>query len=42
MNLKKDGDMHWNSHYGAVVSLICIFSSVIDAIEGIVKDDFIF
>ncbi|XP_050289817.1 uncharacterized protein LOC126727964 [Quercus robur] len=38
MNLKRPGDTHWNSHYGALVNLIHMFSFVIDAIETIIED----
>jgi len=30
--------IHWSSHYGALVSLIHMFSYVIDLIGGIVED----
>ena len=38
MNLKRHGDTRWSSHYGAIVSLITMFSSVIDTVEDIVED----
>jgi hypothetical protein len=38
MNLKRPGEMHWSSHYGAAISLITIFSFVIDTVEDIVED----
>jgi hypothetical protein len=38
MNLKRPGETHWSSHYGAAISRITIFSSVIDTVEGIVED----
>jgi hypothetical protein len=38
MNLKRPGDMRWSSHYGALVSLILVFSSIINAVEDIVED----
>jgi hypothetical protein len=38
MNLKKHGDTRWNFHYGAIVSLITMFSSVINTVEDIVED----
>jgi hypothetical protein len=33
MNIKRPGDTRWSSHYGAIVSLITMFSSVIDTVE---------
>ena len=39
MSLKRPGDTHWSSHYGALVNLIHMFSSVIDVIETIIEDD---
>jgi hypothetical protein len=38
MNLKKPGEKHWSCHYGAAISLITMFSSIIDTIEDIVED----
>ncbi|XP_059438083.1 uncharacterized protein LOC132170937 [Corylus avellana] len=38
INLKRPGDTRWSSHYGAVVSFIFMFSSVIETIEDIVED----
>jgi hypothetical protein len=38
INLKRLGDTRWSSHYGAIVGLVLIFSSVIEAIEDIVED----
>ena len=38
MSLKRPGDTRWSSHYGALVNLIHIFSSVIDVIETIIED----
>jgi hypothetical protein len=38
MNLKRSGDTRWSSHYKAAISLIIMFSSVIDIIEDIVED----
>jgi hypothetical protein len=38
MNLKRPENMCWSSRYGAFVSLIYIFSSAINVIEGIVED----
>jgi hypothetical protein len=38
MNLKRPGDMHWSSHYGAIISLILVFSSIINAVEDIVEN----
>jgi hypothetical protein len=37
-NLKRPGKTRWSSHYGAAISLITMFFSVIDAVEDIVKD----
>jgi hypothetical protein len=39
MNLKRLRDTRWSSHYGAIISLILIFSSIINAVEDIVEDD---
>jgi hypothetical protein len=38
MNLKRPGDTRWSSHYGAIISLILMFSSIINAVEDIVED----
>ena len=38
MNPKRHGDTRWSSHYGATISLITMFSYVIDTVEGIVED----
>ena len=38
MSLKRLGDTHWSFHYGALVNLIHMFSSVIDVIETIIED----
>ena len=38
MSLKRPRDTHWSSHYGALVNLIHMFSSVIDVIETIIED----
>ena len=38
MNIKRPGDTRWISHYGAIASLITIFSSVINMVENIVED----
>ena len=38
MSLKRSGDTHWSSHYGVLVNLIHMFSSVIDVIETIIED----
>jgi hypothetical protein len=38
MNIKRPGDTRWSSHYGAIASLIIMFSSVIDTVEDIVED----
>ncbi|GMP87372.1 LOW QUALITY PROTEIN: hypothetical protein CsSME_00039766 [Camellia sinensis var. sinensis] len=37
-NLKHAGDTHWGSHYGTLVSLASMFSTVIDVLEMISKD----
>ncbi|XP_075649684.1 uncharacterized protein LOC142620156 [Castanea sativa] len=38
MSLKRPRDTCWSSHYGALVTLIHMFSSVIDVIETIIED----
>jgi len=38
MNLKRPGDTRWSSHYGAIINLIIMFSSIIEAVEDIVED----
>jgi hypothetical protein len=38
MNIKRPGDTHWSSHYGAIASLITMFFSVIDTVEDIIED----
>lgn len=38
MNLKRLGDTCWSSHYGAIINLILMFSSIIEAVEDIVED----
>jgi hypothetical protein len=38
INLKRLGDMRWSSHYGAIISLILMFSSIINVVEDIVED----
>ncbi|XP_062158069.1 uncharacterized protein LOC133865663 [Alnus glutinosa] len=40
MNLKRPGDTRWSSHYGAIINLIIMFSSIIEAVEDIVEDGF--
>ncbi|XP_068316344.1 uncharacterized protein [Pyrus communis] len=37
-SLKRAGDTRWNSHYGALISLITMFSSVVDVLDMIVED----
>ncbi|CAN6542945.1 unnamed protein product [Malus baccata var. baccata] len=37
-SLKRVGDTRWNSHYGALISLITMFSSVVDVLDMIVED----
>ncbi|XP_075670466.1 uncharacterized protein LOC142640283 [Castanea sativa] len=38
MSLKRPADTRWSSHYGALVNIIHMFSSVIDVIETIIED----
>ena len=38
MNLKRPNETRWSTHYGATISLITMFSSVIDTVEDIVED----
>ncbi|XP_028115737.1 zinc finger MYM-type protein 1-like [Camellia sinensis] len=38
-NLKRAGDTRWGSHYGTLVSLASMFSTVIDVLEMILEDD---
>ena len=38
MSLKRPGDTCWSSHYGALINLIHMFSSVIDVIKTIIED----
>jgi hypothetical protein len=42
MNLKRLRDTRWSSHYGAIVSLILMFYSIIDAVVDIVEDGLYF
>jgi hypothetical protein len=37
-NLKRLGDRRWISHYCVVVSLILMFSSIINAVDDIVEE----
>ena len=37
-NLKRLDETRWSSHYGAAISLITMFSSVINTVEDIVED----
>uniref|UniRef100_A0A5B7A2B3 Uncharacterized protein n=1 Tax=Davidia involucrata TaxID=16924 RepID=A0A5B7A2B3_DAVIN len=37
-SLKRSNDSHWSSHYGTLISLIAMFSAVIDVLETIMKD----
>ncbi|GFY95342.1 dihydroxyacetone kinase [Actinidia rufa] len=37
-NLKRAGDTRWGSHYGTLISLIDMFSAVIDVLEMISED----
>jgi hypothetical protein len=38
INLKRSSETCWSSHYGATISLITVFSFVIDRIEDIIED----
>jgi hypothetical protein len=38
MNIKRLGDTCWSSHYGAIISLITMFSFIINTVEDIVED----
>ncbi|KAL4595008.1 hypothetical protein ACB092_12G060400 [Castanea dentata] len=38
MSLKRPGDTHWSFHYGELINLINMFSSVIDVIDTIIED----
>jgi hypothetical protein len=38
INIKRPSDTRWSSHYDAIISLIIMFSYVIDTVEDIVKD----
>jgi hypothetical protein len=38
INVKRPGDIRWSSHYGAIVSVITMFSSIINTVEDIVED----
>ena len=37
-NLKRADDTRWGSHYGTILNLILMFSSVIDVIEFVIED----
>ncbi|CAN6708667.1 unnamed protein product [Malus baccata var. baccata] len=39
ISLKRDGAIRWNSHYGALITLITMFSSVVNMLETIVDDN---
>jgi hypothetical protein len=39
MNLKRPADTRWSFHYGLIINLILMFSSIIEAVEDIVEDD---
>jgi hypothetical protein len=39
MNLKRPGDTRWSSHYGVIINLIIMFSSIVEAVEDIVEND---
>ncbi|XP_024042883.1 uncharacterized protein LOC18048465 [Citrus clementina] len=38
ITLKRSGDTRWSSHYGTLISIITIFSSIIDVLEIIAND----
>ncbi|XP_008377761.1 uncharacterized protein LOC126611903 [Malus sylvestris] len=38
-SLKRAGATRWNSHYGTLISLITVFSSVVNVLEMIVDDN---
>ncbi|KAH9768496.1 TTF-type domain-containing protein [Citrus sinensis] len=38
ITLKRSGDTRWSSHYGTLISIITMFSSIIDVIEIIAND----
>ena len=38
ISLKCPGDTRWGSHYGTMISLITLFSSIIDVLEIVVDD----
>jgi hypothetical protein len=42
MNLKRPRDTRWSSHYGAIINLILMFSSISEAVEDIVEDGLYF
>ncbi|XP_031267113.1 zinc finger MYM-type protein 1-like [Pistacia vera] len=37
-NLQRASDTHWGSHYGTLMSIILMFSSIIDVLEIVAKD----
>ena len=37
-NLKRPGDTRWGSYYGTILSLILMFSAVVDVLEIIEED----
>ncbi|XP_031258809.1 zinc finger MYM-type protein 1-like [Pistacia vera] len=37
-NLQRASDMRWGSHYGTLMSIILMFSSIIDVLEIVAKD----
>nr|XP_028953257.1 zinc finger MYM-type protein 1-like [Malus domestica] len=39
ISLKRAGAIRWNSHYGALINLITMFSSVVNVLEMIVDDN---
>jgi hypothetical protein len=38
MNIKRLGDTCWSSHYGAIISLITMFFSIINTVEDIIEN----
>ncbi|XP_047948935.1 zinc finger MYM-type protein 1-like [Salvia hispanica] len=38
MSLKRPGDTRWSSHYGTLVSLIHLYSSIVDVLEYVGED----
>ncbi|CAN6557839.1 unnamed protein product [Malus baccata var. baccata] len=38
-NLKRAGDTRWNSHYGTLISIISMFSSVVHVLQMVIDDN---